>query len=130
MNSAEKKKKFETGLTHFNSRKFFEAHEVWEEIWLVEAEPEKTFLQGLIQLAAAFHHYSHGNPIGAESLLASGIVKLSRFPQHHFGLSIGKLRETAKHWARLLGEEKDPGASRLPRIDSRGVGAPGRHRNP
>ena len=57
MESAEKKKKFDLGLTHFNSRRFFEAHEIWEEIWLVEAEPEKTFLQGLIQLAAAYHHY-------------------------------------------------------------------------
>jgi uncharacterized protein len=125
MKSAEKKEKFELGLAHFNSQKFFEAHEVWEEVWLVEAEPEKTFLQGLIQLAAAYHHYEHGNPSGAESLLASGIVKLSRFPEHHRGLSIGELREAAKRWARLLGEGKNPGSSRLPRIESQKVGASG-----
>jgi len=123
MKSAEKRKKFELGLEHFNSRKFFEAHEVWEEIWLVEAEPEKTFLQGLIQLAAAYHHYEHGNPDGAESLLASGIVKLSRFPVHHHGLSIEELRADAKQWARLLGEGKNPGSTRLPKIESRKVGA-------
>ena len=117
MKSAEKKKKFELGLEHFNSRKFFEAHEVWEEIWLVEAEPEKTFLQGLIQLAAAYHQYERDNPSGAESLLASGIVKLSRFPEHHHGLSIGKLRTVAKQWARLLGEGKSPDSKGLPRID-------------
>jgi hypothetical protein len=123
MRSTEKKGKFELGLEHFNSRRFFEAHEVWEEIWLVEAEPEKTFLQGLIQLAAAYHHYVRGNPSGAESLLASGIVKLSRFPAHHHGLSIGELRATAKQWARLLGEGKNPGSTRLPRLESRKVGA-------
>jgi predicted metal-dependent hydrolase len=117
MNSAEKMKRFEVGLAHFNSRKFFEAHEVWEEIWLVEPEPEKTFLQGLIQLAAAYHHYERDNPTGAESLLASGIVKLSRFPENHHGLSIGKLRAVAKQWARLLGEGKNPGSRRLPKID-------------
>jgi predicted metal-dependent hydrolase len=122
MKSAEKKKKFELGLEHFNSRKFFEAHEIWEEIWLVETEPEKTFLQGLIQLAAAYHHYEHGNPDGTESLLASGIVKLSRFPEHHHGLSIGELRAAAKQWARLLGQGKTPGSARLPRIESRKVG--------
>ena len=121
MKSAEKKKKFDLGLEHFNSRRFFEAHEVWEEVWLVEAEPEKTFLQGLIQLAAAYHHYEHGNPDGTESLLASGIVKLSRFPEHHHGLSIGELRATAKQWARLLGDGKDPGSTRLPKIESRKV---------
>jgi len=126
MESAEKKKKFDLGLTHFNSRRFFEAHEIWEEIWLVEAEPEKTFLQGLIQLAAAYHHYGRGNPDGTESLLASGIVKLSRFPEHHHGLSIGELRATAKQWARLLGERKDPGSARLPKIESRKVETPNR----
>jgi len=124
MKSAEKKKKFELGRQHFNARKFFEAHEVWEEIWLVAAEPEKTFLQGLIQLAAAYHHYEHGNPSGAESLLASGIVKLSRFPEHHRGLSIGELRMVAKQWARLLGEGKNPGSTKLPRIETRRVRAP------
>ena len=64
--------KFGRGLAHFNAREFFEAHEAWEELWLVEAEPEKTFLQGLIQLAAAFHHYGRGNLRGARSLLAAG----------------------------------------------------------
>ena len=128
MESAEKKKKFELGLTHFNSRRFFEAHEIWEEIWLVETEPEKTFLQGLIQLAAAYHHYEHGNPDGTESLLASGIVKLSRFPEHHHGLSIGELRAAAKQWARLLGDGKDPGSTRLPKIESRRVGNSNPHR--
>jgi uncharacterized protein len=122
MKSAAKKEKFELGLAHFNSRKFFEAHEVWEEIWLVESEPEKTFLQGLIQLAAAYHHYEHGNPSGTESLLASGIVKLLRFPEAHHGLSIGELRTVAKHWARLLGNGKNPGSNMLPKIHSRKVG--------
>jgi predicted metal-dependent hydrolase len=116
MKSAPHVDKFEKGLAHFNSRRFFEAHEIWEEIWLVETEPEKTFLQGLIQLAAAFHHYQHGNPSGAESLLASGIVKLSRFPENHRGLAIGDLRATAKHWARALGAGKDPGLAALPCI--------------
>jgi hypothetical protein len=125
MKSAEKKEKFKRGLAHFNSRRFFEAHEVWEEIWLVEAEPEKTFLQGLIQLAAAYHHYERGNPGGAESLLASGIVKLSRFPELHHGLSIGELRAAAKQWARLLGQGKNPGSTRLPTIESRKVGTSG-----
>src|SRR5271163_2127749 len=77
MKTAIKNDKFQRGLEHFNAREFFEAHEVWEEIWLVEDEPEKTFLQGIIQIAAAFHHYRRGNSDGAESLLAAGIVKIS-----------------------------------------------------
>ena len=116
MKSSEKDEKFERGLRHFNAREFFEAHEVWEEIWLVEDEPEKTFLQGIIQIAAAFHHYRRGNADGAETLLAAGIVKISRFPADHHGLAILELREAAKSWARALGEMQRPGDERLPAI--------------
>jgi predicted metal-dependent hydrolase len=103
MNSREKDEKFQRGVLHFNAQEFFEAHEVWEEIWLVECEPEKTFLQGIIQIAAAFHHYCRDNSDGAESLLAAGIVKLLRFPADHRGLAIGDLRSSAKQWARSIG---------------------------
>jgi hypothetical protein len=112
------RKKFQRGVALFNARKFFEAHEVWEELWLREPEPEKTFLQGLIQLAAAFHHYFRGNARGAESLLAAGIVKLGRFPGDQYGLALAKFRDEAKQWARLLGAGKDPGLRKLPRIHS------------
>jgi predicted metal-dependent hydrolase len=116
MKSAEREKKFEEGLAHFNTRKFFEAHEFWEEIWLVETEPEKTFLQGLIQITAAFHHRQRGNPEGVELLLAAGIVKLLRFPEDHHGLAIGELRENAKRWARAMGMGCDLGEEGLPKL--------------
>jgi uncharacterized protein len=116
MNSSERDEKFQRGVLHFNAREFFEAHEVWEEIWLVESEPEKTFLQGIIQIAAAFHHYSRANPDGAESLLAAGIVKLSRFPAHHRGLAIEDLRTAAKRWARSIGEGDRPDDAEIPQL--------------
>jgi uncharacterized protein len=116
MKSSEKEEKFERGLRHFNAREFFEAHEVWEEVWLIEAEPEKTFLQGIIQIAAAFHHYRRGNSDGAETLLAAGIVKITRFPANHRGLAIHELRQEAKLWARALGEMQRLGDERLPTI--------------
>jgi uncharacterized protein len=117
MNSLEREKKFEEGLAHFNAKKFFEAHEFWEEIWLVESEPEKTFLQGLIQVTAAFHHRQQGNPEGVELLLAAGIVKLLRFPGDHHGLAIGELRENAKRWARAIGMGDDLGEKALPKLE-------------
>lgn len=117
MNSAEKQQKFQRGIHHFNSCEFFEAHEVWEEIWLTEPEPEKTFLQGLIQIAAAFHHYCRGNSWGAELLLAAGITKLSRFGSYHAGLEIAPLRDAAKSWARALGQDQKPHLDRLPKLN-------------
>lgn len=116
MQPHEKHERFERGLAHFNTREFFEAHEVWEEVWLTEDEPERTFLQGLIQIAAAFHHYRRGNSEGAESLLAAGIVKISRFPRDYHGLAVEDLRVAAKWWARSIGESKKPGDDKIPVI--------------
>ena len=99
---------FERGVALFNAGKFFEAHEAWEELWLVEPEPEKTFLQGMIQLAAAFHHCRRGNSRGAKSLLAAGITKLDRFPGRHRGLALAQLRAQATRWVRWLGREEGP----------------------
>jgi uncharacterized protein len=110
------RKKFQRGVALFNARRFFEAHETWEELWLLEPEPEKTFLQGLIQLAAAFHHYGRGNSRGAESLLIAGIVKLGRFPGDHYGLALAKFRAEAKRWTQMLGAGRDPGLRKLPQI--------------
>jgi len=112
----DKDEKFQRGIAHFNAQEFFEAHEVWEEIWLVEAEPEKTFFQGIIQIAAAFHHYCRGNTNGTESLLAAGIVKLSRFPKVHRGLNIEELRSAAKHWARCVGKGEKLDKSEIPQL--------------
>ena len=116
MKAHEKHERFERGLAHFNARQFFEAHEVWEEIWLTEDEPERTFLQGLIQIAAAFHHYRHGNSEGAESLLAAGIVKITRFPHDYHGLAVEELRVATKWWARRLGENAMPSGEEIPVI--------------
>lgn len=108
--------KLHRGISLFNSGDFFQAHEVWEEIWMDETEPEKTFLQGLIQAAAAFHHYERGNLAGAEALLASSATKLSRSPTRHRGIAVELLLADVIWWARTLGDGKDPGADKIPRI--------------
>lgn len=44
------------GVTLFNTGKFWHAHEAWEQVWNRHREEGRIFLQGLIQLAAAYHH--------------------------------------------------------------------------
>jgi predicted metal-dependent hydrolase len=99
---------FQRGVELFNAGKFFEAHEAWEEIWLAESEPEKTFVQGLIQVAAAFHHRQRGNRKGMDSLLEAGLAKLEQFPERHRGIAAGQLCEDANRCAK--------GRGPLPRI--------------
>lgn len=110
------RRKFQRGVALFNAHKFFEAHEAWEELWLPETGSEKMFLQGLIQLAAAFHHYSRGNWCGAKSLLSAGTAKLARFAGDHDGLALTELRAQATQWARMLGAGRDPGLRKVPHI--------------
>ena len=56
---------------------FFEVHELLEPVWLQAPEPARTALQGLIQIAVAFHHLENGNREGARSLLILGVSKVA-----------------------------------------------------
>lgn len=89
---------FQKGIDQFNRGEFFESHESWELIWLPASEPDKTFLQGIIQVAAALHHYRRGNLAGARSLLRRGLAKLARFPADYRGLDLEGLRNQARAW--------------------------------
>lgn len=93
---------FRRGIDQFNAGRFFEAHETWEEVWLRSPEPDKTFLQGIIQIAAAFHHYSRGNTRGTRSLLEAGLGRLERFPNAYRGIQLAALRTEAKTWVAEL----------------------------
>lgn len=68
------------GATLFNAGKFFECHEVWEEIWLKASGEDREFLHALIQAAAALHHLQQGNLKGALSVSNRAIERLNALP--------------------------------------------------
>jgi predicted metal-dependent hydrolase len=105
------------GIEQFNAGRFFEAHETWEEVWLRSPEPERTFLQGIIQIAAAFHHYSRGNCRGASSLLQAGLGRLASFPDAHRGIALGNLRQRAQAWAASLSSGETRPELPVPKIE-------------
>jgi predicted metal-dependent hydrolase len=109
---------FRRGVEEFNAGHFFEAHESWETIWLEAAEPDKTFLQGITQVAAAFHHAERSNRQGATSLLKKGLRKLEQFPNNYRGLQLEKLRKALQEWAKALEEKRDRRDVERPRIES------------
>ena len=113
---SEHQEKFRRGVEQFNTRHFFEAHETWEEIWLASPEPEKTFLQGIIQIAAAFHHYTRGNTRGARTLLGASLRRLENFPDIHNRIAVEALRAAARSWTDALTCGHDPGPAQVPKI--------------
>jgi predicted metal-dependent hydrolase len=119
MNSYQEDRRYHTGLEAFNNGHFYEAHEHWEEVWLETPNPEKMFLQGLIQVAAAFHHHSRANLPGTRNLLHAGLQKLDRFPGVHGGLEIEALRQAVREWLDALNAGEIPKRGNPPRIAHR-----------
>jgi len=76
------------GILFFNERDFFEAHEVWEGLWLGCAGPERRFFQGLIQAAVALYHFGNGNLRGAAKLYRTGRAYMEAFASPYLGLDI------------------------------------------
>jgi predicted metal-dependent hydrolase len=104
------------GLRCFHSGAFFEAHEHWESVWLVAHEPEKTFLQGLIQVAAAFHHFQRGNCAGTTSLLRSALRRLDKYPDVFAGIVVAPLRVAIRSWLEALEAAPQSSPPPLPRL--------------
>jgi len=114
---AKNRQEFRRGVEQFNAEKFFDAHESWEAIWLKAAEPDKTFLQGITQVTAAFHHHTHGNREGAEALLQKGLQKLEQFPADYRGVRLEKLRKELRVWAVALKQAKGKIKLKIPRME-------------
>ena len=70
---------FEKGLIFFDAGRYFEAHEVWEDLWRATTGLDRILYQGLIQAAVGLYHLQRGNATGASSQLAKSVVHLSGF---------------------------------------------------
>src|SRR5271163_3794242 len=90
------------GLRLYQAGEFFAAHETWESVWLESQEPEKMFLQGLIQVTAAFHHLHRNNPLGTSLLLKAALARLDRYPAHFGGISLDVLCNDIREWLQSL----------------------------
>jgi predicted metal-dependent hydrolase len=85
-----------TGLEHgvrlFNSGKFWHAHEAWELVWQRITDDERLFFQGLIQLAAAYHHLARKqNRTGFVNNLRKAGEKLRVFAPRYLGVDVTPL---------------------------------------
>lgn len=76
------------GIEHFNTCDFFEAHEIWEDLWKDDCSEERPFYQGLIQAAVALHHFGNQNIRGAKKLNVGCRKYLDPFRPFHRGLDL------------------------------------------
>ncbi len=100
--------RFAEGIELFNQGKFFEAHEVWEQVWKTAVGSEKVFYQGLIQVAAALLHAQRGNHRGAVSVYAKSRPKLDQFPAVCMKIELALFRSELAHYFAKTGAGGSP----------------------
>jgi uncharacterized protein len=70
--------RFKKACEHFDNAEYFEAHEVWEDLWNEASGARHAFLQCLIQVAVALHHAGNENWGGTQKLLARALGYLEK----------------------------------------------------
>lgn len=101
------------GIQFFNRRDFFEAHEVWEDLWHATAGPERRFIQALIQAAVSLFHFGNGNVRGAARLYHSSYDYMKPYWPAFLGLNVAAFWDRmAECCAALLTQPEPPPGAR------------------
>ena len=80
-------------IEQFNQQEFYACHDTLEEIWLDSVEPDKTFYQGILQIAVGCYHLGNSNWRGAVILLGEGIHKLIEYEPDYLDVNVSHLTE-------------------------------------
>ncbi|MCU0787398.1 MAG: DUF309 domain-containing protein [Verrucomicrobia bacterium] len=87
----------------FNQEQFYEAHEVLEDLWLLDRKGlDGDFYKALIQLAGAFVHLQKGRVGPSIALLKLARSHLARYPSLHHQLDLAAILQMASQWETQL----------------------------
>jgi len=86
--------RFMRGVEAFNAGRFFVAHEIWEALWNDTVGPERSLVQGLVQIAAGYAKVESGIRGGALKLLTRGVALMQPFTPAGMGLDLAALAES------------------------------------
>jgi uncharacterized protein len=106
------------GITLFNEGRFFESHEALENFYQ-DAEPaNKAFLEGLIQLAAAFRIFADfGQVKGPVRMIRQALIRFENYQPAFLQIRVKELSEAMETWANEAEAADAPQApSNIPRI--------------
>ncbi|MEB3214695.1 MAG: DUF309 domain-containing protein [Nostocales cyanobacterium 94392] len=84
---------FWQGIELFNTGQFYACHDTLEALWMEATEPDKTFYQGILQIAVALYHLGNSNMRGAIILLGEGSNRLARYPSVYSEIDVDELLE-------------------------------------
>jgi predicted metal-dependent hydrolase len=106
----ERRRLFLEGIELFNGGRFYDSHEVWEDIWRSTTPEPKNLFQGLIQIAAALHQFLDLHRQEAPGrTLAKARVRLEPYAPVACGLDISNLLDQVALWESwLTAKQGDP----------------------
>lgn len=110
---------FEEGKSKYLRGEYFDAHEIWEDLWSDYYLIDRKLIQGLIQLCVSLVHLDNGNLKGAKSLLKKSIEKFSQFEKTDRSINLQLLKEdliTLEKEYKSLTRVRDFDWSFVPRI--------------
>ena len=81
----------------WNEQRFWEVHEVLEALWKQSADPEKSWVQGLILAAAAKVHQQKNEPGPVAAMHRQALTKLEGSPAQFWGWDLARLKSELKH---------------------------------
>ena len=82
---------FWQGVEQFNQGQFYACHDTLEALWIEASEPQRTFYQGILQIAVALYHLGNRNWRGTVILLGEGINKLQRYSPTYAEINVEEL---------------------------------------
>jgi len=99
---------FRRGVDLFNRREYFEAHQVWEEVWRTAGEDEKKFFEALIKMAAGLHlRFNRGAGRGARNLLVQALLALEGYRPACLGVDVDRLHAELSTYTERVEEQKE-----------------------
>lgn len=107
MSELPRDERFRQGVDLFNQREFYRCHDQFEELWHEAVEPDRQFLQGVLQIAVGLYHLSNGNGRGARILVGEGIGRLADYHPDYAGLRVDCLLEQARDLLTRLQQAAD-----------------------
>jgi predicted metal-dependent hydrolase len=99
----ERRRLVHEGIALFNRGAFYDAHEVWEDVWRSTSPQPNDLFQGLIQVAAGMHQILDLHRVeGPRSTLEKGTRRLESYAPAALGLDVAALLEEVRLWQAWL----------------------------
>jgi predicted metal-dependent hydrolase len=106
------------GIRLFNQRQFFACHEILEDFYQNAAAENRPFLEGLIQLAAAFRMFADfGETKGPVRMVYQALIRFENFQPAYLQVRVKDLCQAAETWAKAAeAANVQPSIETIPKI--------------